>query len=203
MAVCRGSCSSPGFRVATAKVHVGVLAKGGSVSHLLEGRIWRMRNGLGKPLLGAGRRLRGGCAPRILGDGGTALAAATSPPSSGSQQYVVVLKGDQSAAQVLQDAKADGASPQRTYSYALSGYSADLTSTPERAAQTRTWPWLFQITPQVGIYARWRASEGRGCGGRQHQPAGTTGHDYSQFIPTALERIFLQIPCSGRQRRWS
>jgi len=130
----------------------------------------------------------------MLGSSGSALGAATSPAASGSQPFVVILKGDLTATQVLQDARTDGASPRRTYNYALSGYSADLTSDARnRAAADPNVAMvvpdhLFKLAPALGG----GHPGGNGAVGNNHQPAGLPVVDYSQFIPTALERIFLQ-----------
>jgi subtilisin len=163
------------------------------VSHLFEGRIWRLRNGLGAPR----RALVGVCcvvALLALGNADTALAATSPSAAAGSQPYIVVLKGGVSAAQVLQDAKADGATPQRTYSYALSGYSADLSLEARNLAEAD--PNVAMVVPDhaIELTGSRRGGHPRGGGdvGNNHQPAGLPAVDYSQFIPTALERVFLQ-----------
>ena len=147
--------------------------------------------------------ISGALALIVLGSSGSALAA-TSPASSGSQPYVVVLKGTVTPAQVLQDAQADGATPQRTYSYALSGYSADL-STDARNRATAD-PNVAMVVPDqaMELTSLHRGGPPRrgGAVGNNHQPAGLPVIDYSQFIPTALERIFLQkFLARWRQRR--
>jgi subtilisin len=136
----------------------------------------------------------------VLGNGGAALGATASPAGAGSQRYIVVLKGNASATQVLQDAKVDGASPQRTYSHAISGYSADLSLEARNRAEAD--PNVAMVVPDgafhltsshstsnpSGVQPNW----GGGTVGNNGQPAGQPVVDYSQFIPTSLERVFLQ-----------
>ena len=130
-----------------------------------------------------------------LGNGAAALGTTTSSVGAGSQRYIVVLKGNVPATQVLQDAKADGVTPQRTYSHALSGYSADLS--PEARSRAEADPNVAMVVPDSplhltssprGVHPNW----GGGTIGNNHQPAGQPVVDYSQFIPTSLERVFLQ-----------
>jgi Subtilase family len=130
----------------------------------------------------------------VLSDGATAFAAASPSASTGSQQDIVVLNGDPSATQVQQDAEADGATPERTYSYALSGYSADLSATAKSRAEAD--PSVAMVVPDHSLeftsFHRVPHPRGGGAVGNNHQPAGLPDVDYSQFIPTALERMFLQ-----------
>jgi hypothetical protein len=153
-----------------------------------------MRNGRVTPV----RVLIAGCVVvglLMVGDVGTALAATSSTAGNGSQRYIVVLKGDVPVAQVLQDAKTDGATPQRTYSHVLSGYSADLSlearnraeADPNVAMVVRDSALHLTSSPR-GAHPNW----GPGTVGNNHQPAGQPVVDYSQFIPTSLERVFLQ-----------
>jgi subtilisin len=162
------------------------------VNHFEGTRLWHARK-LASPvrmLLG----LFGALVLIVMGSGGSALGATALPASSGSQQYVVILKGTETAAQVLQDAKADGAIPRRTYSYALSGYSADLSSTARSSAEAD--PNVAMVVPDRSFKLAPALGGGHPRGmdavGNNHQPAGLPVTDYSQFIPTALERIFLQ-----------
>ena len=163
------------------------------MSYLKPGRNCRMCIGRAASV----RVLVGACAVGallVLGSGGTALGATTSTPSAGSQRYIVVLKGSVTATQVLQDAQADGASPQHTYSYAISGYSADLS--PDAKNRAEADPNVAMVVPdrsfELTSLHRVPHPKGGGVVGNNHQPAGLPDVDYSQFIPTALERVFLQ-----------
>ena len=87
--------------------------------------------------------ISGASALIVLGSSGTALGA-TSPAGAGSQRYIVVLKGNVSATQVLQDAKPTV--PRRSAPTVMPFRDTRLTFRPTPGAaprRTRTWPWWF------------------------------------------------------------
>ena len=86
------------------------------------------------------------------------------------------------------------------YSHAISGYSADLSL--EARSRAEADPNVAMVVPDSalhltsshstssrgGVQPNW----GGGTVGNNGQPAGQPVVDYSQFIPTSLERVFLQ-----------
>jgi subtilisin len=120
---------------------------------------------------------------------------APSTAESSLPRYIIVLKGQATAAQVLQDAQADDTTPQRTYGSAFAGYSANLSLQARSRAEAD--PNVAMVVPDFAVHlsTSWRnfqPARSRGAVGNNHQPAGLPVVAYSQFIPTALERVFLQ-----------
>jgi shikimate 5-dehydrogenase len=119
------------------------------MSYFESGWTSRVRRGPGASV----RMLIGGCsvvALLALGSGGSALAASTSPADAGSQRYIVVLRGPLSAEQVLDHATNDGATPQRTYSHAISGYSAYLS--PQQRDRVKADPNVAMVVPDSPLH---------------------------------------------------
>jgi subtilisin len=121
---------------------------------------------------------------------GTAAAAS---PAKGS--YVVLLKSGATTEQVAAEARKVGAAPSHTYSHAVAGYSANLTSV--QLSEVKSDPSVLMVAGDSSLTLSGKRGHGpkwqtKSAIGNNHQPAGQTITSYTQFIPTSLERVGLQ-----------
>jgi subtilisin len=121
---------------------------------------------------------------------GVSAVANAAPAPVSATRYVVVLKDGTS---VAQDTAADDVTPSAVYP-ALEAYSVSLTAAQVTKVQSD--PNAAIVAPDrhfslIGDSST-RRPGGKGAVGNNQQPAGAPITSYSQFIPTALERVGLQ-----------